>query len=142
MVKANTARNIFEALGRELIRFRHEQQSIEEFARFRKLTAVGLRVIADCLDDEVGTKIQGFLKDGTFSASHKPSADYDFAKVRVEFNPYPGSVFEIPQDIRGLLEKVIKVENRMHTQKAVLNSLTDSALAEYEHKTDRDMPYI
>ena len=142
MDKANKTRNIFEALGRELIQARHEQKSMEEFARFRKLTAVGLRVIADCLDDEIGTKIQGFLKDDTFSASHQPSADYDFARAEVEFNPYPGSVFEIPQDIRGLLEKVIKVENRMHTQKAVLNSLTDSALAEYEHKSDGKMFYF
>ena len=141
MVKAAKTRNIFEALGRGIIRDRLEQQSMEEFAKIRKMTAVGLRVIADCLDDEVGTKIQGFLKDGTFSASHQPSADYDLAKVRVEFNPYAGSVFEIPQDIRGLLEKAIKVENRMHTQRAVLNSLTDSALAEYKHKTDGNMPH-
>lgn len=136
---AGKTQNIFEALGREVIRAKHEQKSMEEFDRFRMETALSLRVIADCLDGEVETRIQGFLKDGTFSASHQPNADYDLVRVEVKANPYPGSVFRIPHDIKGLLLKVIKMENKICTQKAVLSSLTNSAL--YKYKSDRNMSY-
>lgn len=141
MSKSGKTRNIFDALGREVVRSKYEEKPMEEFARFRKMTAAGLRVIADCLDDEVETKFQGFLNDGTFSASHQPGADYDLAKIEVESNPYPGSVFEIPRNVKDLLEKALRAENRVCTQRAVLNSLIASALAEYIHKSDGSMPY-
>lgn len=126
--------NIFEVLGREIIRAKYEQVYPDELTKIRNFWALTLRLIADCLDSNTDTRIHGFLKEGTFSASYQPNAGFDLVREEVEGNPFPGSVFEIPQDLRGLLEEVIKAENKADTQKAMLEAFTSSALAEHKHR--------
>ena len=118
--------------GGELLPDDLREEKERQFARRRNEVALTLRLLADCIEVENPTKIQGFFEGNLFSASNV-SDKYQPVHVEVGYNPYPnGTMFEIPQNLAGFMEDVQIWENERDSREDFLVTLRQISTKHYE----------